>query len=157
MRATVFIDSRRATVGIGNAAAVVGLDSSRALVTCSQIEEATFTTPTLVSWSALAQDNGSSGADVHFVTSVTAGSPCRIGFKLVKAGTNDPRTGYSSPDQLTPHACSVDGITAAGDRGQTYDLYWRWTSGNQSAGYALVASAAIYIPNNGEGDFPASG
>jgi len=157
VEAVVTIHRGDAAVLIGNPDAVVSVDTTEAVVMCSQLAESTFTTPTLVSWEVLAQDNGSLGADVHFGPCVTAGSPCRVRFKLVLAGSNDPRTPYSSPEQTTPHETSVTDITAAADRGETFDLYWSWSSGQQTGAYALVASAAIYIPNNGEGDFPASG
>jgi len=127
---------------------------------CDDIIAATFTTPTLTSWSALAIDEGISGVSVE-LGAETAGSACRVRFKLVAAGANDLRSGYSSPDQNTPHAVTIDatGVTIIdpSDRGLTYDLYWGWTSGMSAGAYALVDTAVIYVPNNGEGDFPASG
>jgi hypothetical protein len=72
------------------------------------------------------------------------------------------RSGYSSPEQLTPHACMIGSLIPGAfiddaDRGITYDLYWSWTSGMSSAAYALFAADAIYVPANGEGSFPQSG
>lgn len=122
-------------------------------VLCDDVLASTFTTPTLTSVHVNATDLGAPGARMYF-TAVTAGSPCRVKFKLHHASaTEDYATKYSSPEELTPHATQVD-ITTSGDRGLTYDLYWSWTSGASSAGWALFAAAAIYVPANGEGDFP---
>lgn len=148
MRAAVFIDSRRAAVGVGNVPAVVAVDTSRGLVTCSQIGEPTFTTPTLTEWHANAIDNGSLGCTVYF-TATTAGSPCRVRFHLIDAETY--KTAFSSPVQLTPHASNLN-ITGTLNRGKYYDLKWSWTSGNESVTQELVLADAVYIPADGEGD-----
>ena len=126
-------------------------------VVCDDVLAPTFTTPTLTSWSIVAEDLESLGARVHFQTNVTAGSPCRVKFKLVDGAASEEYAGkYSSPEQNTPHTEHVD-ITTIADRGLTYDLYWAWSSGMSSATWALVAANAVYVPINGEGDFPASG
>lgn len=144
---------------VGAPSVPLTMPGQRALLVCEDELAATFTTPTLVSWSVLVEDLGVPGARMSVVAVVTAGSPCRIKLTLIHASASeDYATKYSSPDQLTPHSAAMQfDVTAIGDRGLTYDLYWSWTSGNQSAGPTLVAAAAVYIPNNGEGDFPASG
>ena len=97
-----------------------------------------------------------SGARVSVVELTTAGSPCRVKLSLVHASASETySTRYSSPDQLTPHTGIFTTILATADRGLTYDLYWSWTSGNESAGPTLVAAAAVYVPLTGEGDYPA--
>lgn len=149
---TVSADSPPISVTIGDTATTI---------LCDDVIAASYTTPTLTSWEALATDEGANGITVEFLA-VTAGSPCRVRFKLVAATANDLRSIYTSPEQNTPHEVVLDATTAVGiidpsDRGLTYDLYWGWTSGSETGAYALVAAAAIYIPNNGEGDFPASG
>jgi len=128
---------------------------------CDDIISPTYTAPTLTSWTALATDEGLNGITVVF-GAVTAGSPCRVRFKLTEAtATVDQRSGYTAPEQNTPHAVTIDAtganIIASADRGLTYDLYWSWSSGMSTGAYALVAAAAIYNPIKGEGDFPASG
>jgi hypothetical protein len=130
-------------------------------ITCDDILSPTFTTPTLTSWACTAEDHGTGWVQVHFAA-VTAGSPCRVKFRLTKATHPDMRGGYSAPEQLTPHSCMIGplipGVYISDlDRGIYYDLYWSWTSGMSSAAYALVAADAVYVPSNGEGDFPSEG
>ena len=124
-------------------------------VICDDDLDSSFTTPTLTDWSVLAADIDSERARFSSVACVTAGSPCRIRFQLVN-GSKVHTTKYSSPEQNTPHiyGCQVD-IVLVGDRGITYDLYWSWTSGNESGSWALVAAASVYVPADGEGDYPA--
>lgn len=121
-----------------------------------QIDVGGFVTPTLVDWSVLAEDLETSGARVSVVELTTDGSPCRVKLSLVHASASETyATKYSSPEQLAPHVGPFTTILATPDRGLTYDLYWSWTSGNESGGPELVAAAAIYVPLTGEGDYPA--
>jgi hypothetical protein len=139
----------------------VGIADGTITVVCDDIISPTFTTPTLTSWAADSEDLGPDWVHVHF-SAVTDGSPCRVKFKLVHSGSPDLRSGFSSPEQLTPHLCMIGSLVPGSyiddsDRGLDYDLYWSWTSGMSVGAYALVASGAVYIPATGEGDFPQSG
>lgn len=139
----------------------VGIADGTITVVCDDIISPTFTTPTLTSWECTAEDLGPDWIHVHF-SAVTAGTACRIKFKLALTGHPDLRSGYSAPEQLTPHDCVIGSLTPGSfisdsDRGITYDLYWSWTSGMSSATWALVAANAVYVPSTGEGDFPQSG
>jgi hypothetical protein len=130
-------------------------------ITCDDILSPTFTTPTLTSWWADSEDLGPDWVHVHF-SAITVGSPCRVKFRLTKSTHPDLRSGFSSPEQLTPHVSMIGSLIPGvyisdSDRGIYYDLYWSWTSGMSSAAYALVAADAVYVPSNGEGDFPQSG
>jgi hypothetical protein len=130
-------------------------------ITCDDILSPTFTTPTLTSWACTAEDHGPDWVQVHF-TAVTAGSTCRVKFKLALVGHPDMRSGFSAPEQLTPHICMIGSVVAGGyideaDRGLDYDLYWSWSSGMSTGAWALVDSAAVYVPLTGEGDFPSEG
>lgn len=141
---------------VGQAPVPLRMPRQTALVVCRDVIAASFTTPTLVSWSVLAEDLEAAGARVSVVEVETAGSPCRVKLHLVHASASETyATKYSSPEQLTPHTGIFTTIAAAPDRGLTYDLYWSWTSGNESAGPTLLAAAAVYVPLTGEGDFPA--
>ena len=124
-------------------------------VVCDDALASTFTTPTLTDWSVTALDLGPEGARFTSVACATAGSPCRIRFQLVN-GSKVHTSRYSSPEQNTPHVygCLVD-IESSLDRGVTYDMYWSWTSGNESGSWALVSAASVYVPADGEGDYPA--
>lgn len=124
-------------------------------VVCDDALESSFTAPTLTDWSVTALDLGPEGARFTSVACVTAGSPCRIRFQLVN-GSKVHTSRYSSPEQNTPHVygCLVD-IESSLDRGVTYDMYWSWTSGNESGSWALVSAASVYVPADGEGDYPA--
>lgn len=145
-----------ARIVVGQPAVPLQMPRQTALLVCRDVLAASFTTPTLVSWSVLAEDLESGGARVSVVEVETAGSPCRVKLTLVHASASDDyATKYSSPEQLTPHAGIFTTILAAADRGLTYDLYWSWTSGNESGGPDLLAAAAVYVPLTGEGDFPA--
>lgn len=132
---------------------VVMPDSSCSVI-CDDVLAATFTTPTLVSWHANAVDLGSLGCRVDFTNCTTAWSPCRVRFHLLDSETY--KTAFSSPEQLNPHEGSLT-ITGALNRGKAYDLRWSWTSGNESVTQELVLADAIYIPADGEGDYPAEG
>jgi hypothetical protein len=130
-------------------------------ITCDDILSPTFTTPTLTSWACTAEDHGPDWVQVHFIA-VTAGSPCRVKFKLALVGHPDMRSGFSAPEQLTPHICMIGSVVAGGyideaNRGLYYDLYWSWSSGMSTGAWALVDSAAVYVPLTGEGDFPSEG
>lgn len=141
---------------LGSPAVPLTLPRQQALLVCEDELAATFTTPTLTDWSVLAEDLEAAGAKVSVVELTTAGSPCRVKLTLVHASASQSyATKYSSPDQLTPHTGPFTTILATPDRGLTYDLYWSWTSGNESGGPELVAAAAIYVPLTGEGDYPA--
>lgn len=145
-----------AVLSVGSPRAVLTMPDQRALLVCDDELEASFTTPTLTDWSVLAEDLEAGGSRVSVVALTTAGSPCRVKLSLVHASAGETyATKFSSPEQLTPHTGIFTTITAVADRGLTYDLYWSWTSGNQSGGPELVAAAAIYVPLTGEGDFPA--
>lgn len=146
-----------AVLSVGAPAVPLTLPNQRALLVCDDaLDTDGFVTPTLTGWSVLAEDLEASGARVSVVELTTAGSPCRVKLSLVHASASETySTKYSSPDQLTPHTGIFTTILATADRGLTYDLYWSWTSGNESAGPTLVAAAAVYVPLTGEGDFPA--
>ena len=144
-------------VSVGEEPVSVAMGPQAVTTVCDDVLSATFTTPTLTSWGLVAYDLGLPGARVIYTPVVTAGTACRVKFKLVDGAASEEYAGrYSSPEQNTPHLSQVD-ITAVGDRGLTYDLYWAWSSGMSSASWALVAANAVYVPINGEGDFPASG
>jgi len=117
-------------------------------VLCDDDLASTFTTPTLVSWSANAVDLEAAGCRVYF-SAVTAGSPCRVRFHLFDTETTQKL--FSSPEQNTPHS-TIHFITEAYLRGQTYDLFWSWSSGNESVFHELVLADAVYIPASGGGD-----
>ena len=135
-------------VTLGNQTSSVTMDETAASVICDDVIAPAFSTPTLVSWRAVAVDNGSLGCEITF-TGTTAGSECRVRFHLIDAATY--KTAFSSPEQLTPHTGT---LTVAGtlNRGKTYDLKWSWTSGNESVTQELVLADAVYVPADGEGD-----
>ena len=125
-------------------------------VVCDDVIASTYTEPTLTDWSVLAEDLEAAGTKVSVVELTTDGSPCRVKLSLVHADASETyATKFSSPEQLTPHSGMATTILAAADRGLTYDLYWSWTSGNESGGPELVAAEAVYVPLSGEGDYPA--
>lgn len=145
-----------ANLVVGQPAVPLQMPRQTAMVVCRDIIAPTFTTPTLVSWSLLAEDLEAGGARISVVEVETAGSPCRIKLHLVHASASEIyATKYSSPEQLSPHTGIFTTILAALDRGLTYDLYWSWTSGSQMGGPTLLAAAEVYVPLTGEGDFPA--
>jgi len=134
----------------------VGVPDSFVSVACDDVIASTYTEPTLTDWSVLAEDLEGEGARVSVVELTTAGSPCRVKLTLVHASASEAyATKFSSPEQLTPHVGLSATIRETTDRGLTYDLYWSWTSGNESGGPELVAAEAIYVPLTGEGDYPA--
>jgi hypothetical protein len=126
-------------------------------VVCDDVIASTYTEPTLTDWSVTVEDLELAGARFKAVELTTAGSPCRVRLSLVHVDASQVyRTRYSSPEQNTPHDAGVQyDISDADDRGLTYDLYWSWTSGNESGGPELVAAEAVYVPLSGEGDYPA--
>ena len=160
---SVRLPRQEARLTLGTPAVSLVLPRQEARIVCRDELAATFTTPTLTAWSLLAEDTvdaiGAPACKVSVVAITTAGSPCRVKLTLRHASaTQDYATKYSSPEQNTPHNNSVYVyISTGGDRGLTYDLYWSWTSGNESAGPTLLAAAAVYVPNDGEGDYPAEG
>lgn len=155
--AVVVVPAASATVLAAAGPATVTVPTNVASVICDDALASSFTTPALTHWELVATDLGLAGARIVFSGSTTSGSPCRVKFTLTDAGaTQDYATRYSSPDQTTPHDVQVD-VSLAADRGLTYDLYWSWTSGNEAGGPTLVAANAVYVPGNGEGDFPAEG
>lgn len=151
----VFVPDAFISVLAESPAISVEVPGSFVSVVCDDLLESSYIEPTLVSWSVVAEDLGSSGARLSVVELVTAGSPCRVRLSLVHAlNANARLTNFSSPEQLTPHSNIVMTIIADADRGLYYDLYWEWTSGNQSGGPDLAAEAAVYVPTRGEGNVP---
>ena len=161
--AILTLPASAARMQVGQPAAVMVAPDTEARLLCDDQLAETFTTPTLTSWTCVAEDLGPDWIHVHF-SAVTAGTACRVKFKLSLTGHPDMRSGYSSPEQLTPHACMIGLLTpipgsfiSDSDRGITYDLYWAWTSGMSDGAWELVAANAVYVPLTGEGDFPQSG
>jgi hypothetical protein len=139
---------------VGDGPVTVAVPDASVSVICLDPLESSFVTPTLTSWSVVAYDNELAGARVALIEAVTAGSPCRIKLTLVHAGASEQyATKYSSPDAQAHAGMSTD-ILLPADRGLDYDLYWTWTSGNETGGPELVAAEAVYVPTNGEGDVP---
>ncbi len=152
----VMVPDSHVTVLAESPAISVEVPDSSVSVVCDDAIASTYTEPTLTDWSVLAEDLEAAGAKVSVVELTTAGSPCRVKLSLVHADAGETyATKYSSPEQLTPHDGIAATIRTTTDRGLTYDLYWSWTSGNESGGPELVAEAAIYVPLIGEGDYPA--
>lgn len=161
--ATVLVADQAVSVAVPvSAASVLAASPSVAVevpppavsVVCDQLDIGGFVTPTLVDWSVLAADLETDGARISVVELTTDGSPCRVKLTLMHdSASKDYATKFSSPEQLTPHTGPFTTILATPDRGLTYDLYWSWTSGNESGGPELVAAAAIYVPLAGEGDY----
>lgn len=152
---SVAVPDSAASVLLASPSVDVAVPASTAAVICDDALASTFTAPTLVDWHLVASDMLALGARVAFSDCTTDGSPCRVKFTLHHDdATKDYGAKYSSPEQNTPHANGFD-ITVTADRGRSYDLYWSWTSGNESGGPTLVAAGAVYVPLNGEGDFPA--
>ncbi len=153
--AALTLPRQEAALTVGSPALALVLPRQDARLLCRDELPDTFTEPTLTDWSLIAEDLELSGARVTVVSVTTAGSPCRVKLTLVHASASeDYATKYSSPD-ANEHAGMATDITALADRGLTYDLYWTWTSGNETGGPTLVAAAAVYVPLSGEGDFPA--
>jgi hypothetical protein len=112
--------------------------------------EAGFIEPTLLEWTIYAENiNHTSARFTVVAPTETAGADCQVSFLVVYQKNSVPLP-FSTPEQDSPHAATVEFINEE-MIGKTGTLAWRWLSGAHSSGiYYDVPGASIIIPGFGD-------
>ena len=116
-----------------------------------------FVMPTLSQWKIIGHNVDIGESTLTVVTpTTTAGDPCMVQFEARVGVAVAVTLTISTPEQNTPHT-AMGTTRNASYMGQTADLWWRWWSGLESGGWALVGYNVVTIPGFNDPDIPSEG